>query len=209
MTRALRPLLLVVLATALLVAIGRSVSASPTLPAPLTGPRAASAPATASTTATPATTLQDMPQSDAAAADCDAVAHTYSALAPDGWTITCVDALPSAWVSAVGEREGVAMSRLSQRSVMLVRGHLGLASAAVHELGHAAASTWPPVVRIAFARAVGQTAWQTRHEFTSPSEVFAESTVACQGLPTDPRYPLVPCELIRATQHAAAGATTQ
>lgn len=209
MPYALRSLLLAVVAAVLLVAIGRSVSAAPTpaQPSSHARPHAASASATASEVVTASS--QETPPAAPPAADCDVVARKYAPIAPDGWTITCVEALPSAWVTAVGERDGVAMSRLSQRSIVLVRGHPGLASAAVHEIGHAVASTWPPAVRVAFARALGQAAWQTRHEFTSPSEIFSESTVACQGLPTDPRYPLVPCELIDAAVHAAAGRAVQ
>ncbi|WP_168583045.1 hypothetical protein [Gephyromycinifex aptenodytis] len=141
--------------------------------------------------------------------DCEQVALSYRTLLPPGWSISCQDALPPEWVAAVGGRDGVAMSRLSERKIVLVRGRPRLAAAAQHELAHAHASTWPPQLRVAFARAIGQSAWQTRSEFTAPSEIFAESSVACAGLPADPRYPLVPCDLIEATRSAAGTSQAQ
>lgn len=143
---------------------------------------------------------------------------------PAGWTLECRSELPPDWNAATGDRPTSAMSSRAERRIVVLEGQSpGYTEASMtHEIAHAEASSWPPELRAAFARAVGGTTWSGPGTAgtpapgdaptvgvgggqDSPAEVFAESSVRCRGLPTHASFPLVPCELVEAAR-AAGGA---
>lgn len=164
-------------------------------PAPMSGPGVQTSPAPAAP--------------ERGGSDCDDLAASHRSLVPPGWVLECADELPPAWATAARVAKVSGMSNMRERRIIVLRGQSREYTAAsiVHELAHATSSSWPQEVKDAFAAAVGQPAWRADDPYGSPSEIYAESTVACRGMRTNPRYPLAPCSLLQAAEGAAAAAS--